>query len=54
MQAGQFIQVIEERQGSKMGCIEEIVWRQGFISDELTALPQPWKIGLWRISWASC
>ncbi len=34
MQAGQFVQVIEERQGLKVGCIEEIAWRQGFISDQ--------------------
>jgi glucose-1-phosphate thymidylyltransferase len=34
MQAGQFIQVIEERQGFKIGCIEEIAWRNGWIGDE--------------------
>ncbi len=34
MQAGQFVQVIEERQGLKIGCIEEIAYRQGYISKE--------------------
>jgi glucose-1-phosphate thymidylyltransferase len=34
MQAGQFIQVIEERQGLKIGCIEEIAWKMGYIDDE--------------------
>jgi glucose-1-phosphate thymidylyltransferase len=39
MQAGQFIQVIEDRQGFKIGCIEEIAWRNGWIgSAELVAL----------------
>jgi glucose-1-phosphate thymidylyltransferase len=34
MQAGQFIQVIEERQGLKIGCIEEIAYQMGFIDDQ--------------------
>lgn len=34
MQAGQFVQVIEQRQGLKIGCIEEIAYQQKFISDD--------------------
>ena len=41
IQAGQFIEVIEERQGLKIGCIEEIAWEMGFIDDtQLEALGQ--------------
>ena len=32
MQAGQFIQVVEERQGIKIGCIEEIAYKKGYIN----------------------
>jgi glucose-1-phosphate thymidylyltransferase len=34
MQAGQFVQVMEERQGQKISCIEEIAYRMGYISKE--------------------
>lgn len=34
IQAGQFIEVIEDRQGLKIGCIEEIAYEMGFINDE--------------------
>ena len=33
MQAGNFVQVIEERQGLKVGCIEEVAYKMNFISD---------------------
>jgi glucose-1-phosphate thymidylyltransferase len=42
MQAGQFVQVIEERQGLKIGCIEEIAYQQGFITrQQLLNLAEP-------------
>lgn len=41
-QAGQYVQVIEERQGLKIGCVEEVAWRMGYISDdELVKLAEP-------------
>ena len=44
MQAGQYVQVIEERQGLKIGCIEEIAWRMGYIGDEeMERLAEPLK-----------
>jgi glucose-1-phosphate thymidylyltransferase len=42
MQAGQFVQVIEERQGLKIGCIEEVAYSNGFISsDQLKQIAEP-------------
>jgi glucose-1-phosphate thymidylyltransferase len=42
MQAGQFVQVIEERQGLKIGCIEEIAFRMGYINkNQLNKLAEP-------------
>lgn len=42
MQAGQFVQVIEERQGLKIGAIEEAAYKMGFITaDELKVIAQP-------------
>jgi len=42
MQAGQFVQVIEERQGMKIGCIEEVAYRMGYIdAKQLEAIAKP-------------
>lgn len=42
MQASQFVQVIEQRQGIKIACIEEIAYRKGFITKaQLVAIAQP-------------
>ena len=42
MQASQFVEVIESRQGRKIGCIEEAAYKMGFIDDnQLRQLAQP-------------
>jgi glucose-1-phosphate thymidylyltransferase len=42
MQAAEFVRVVEERQGWKIGCIEEVAWRRGFIDDsQLEQLAKP-------------
>jgi glucose-1-phosphate thymidylyltransferase len=40
--AGEFVRVMEDRTGTKVGCVEEIAWRNGWItSEQLLALAQP-------------
>jgi glucose-1-phosphate thymidylyltransferase len=42
MAAGEFVRVVEQRQGLRIGCVEEIAWREGFIdATQLAALAEP-------------
>ena len=34
LEASQFVHVVEARQGQKIGCVEEIAWRNGWLTDE--------------------
>ena len=44
LEAGQFISTLEQRQGLKIACPEEIAWRSGFIDDrQLAQLAEPLK-----------
>lgn len=44
LQASNFVQIVEERQGFKIGCIEEVAWRMNYINrEQLLALAEPLK-----------
>ena len=49
MESGQFVQIIEKRQGLKIACIEEIAYTQGFIGDaQMRAIIDELKPGAYR------
>ena len=49
MESGQFVQIIEKRQGLKIACIEEIAYKQGFINDtQMRALIDELKSGTYK------
>jgi glucose-1-phosphate thymidylyltransferase len=42
LQASRFVQIVEARQGFKIGCIEEFAWRRGYIDDaQMLGLAEP-------------
>ncbi len=56
LEAAEFIEVLESRQGLKVACPEEIAWRMGYIDDrQLLALAQPMAKNTLRTStWLNC
>jgi len=55
MQASEYVRVIEERQGLKIGCIEEIAWRAGWIDDAaLSELAGPLRKVDTALIWIDC
>jgi len=48
-EAAQYVQVIEHRQGTRIGCLEEIAWRQGYITaDQLATLVDTYPNGSYK------